>query len=271
MRSLKIIIFRDTDKPYTIIIPSTVLVTLAFAVIGIFTLLTFSLAGNVMLYAENIDHEERIEQFAANSAAEEELKPEEDRQTPAESEGQQQENGLNEVEQTAGEILDDVNTEEQQPSAEDGNGSAAAQLEQPVETENTETPEAFTAASFDLAEQTAEAEAILIGDAVVNQNSVSVVVQVRKIRDEGVEFNGKFIAGLADVRGEVFATYPRSVNLDQNQVLNPDNGNTFRIRHRRNYNLTIPTGQGEEPAYLMLYIFNADTGQLQWRRAIALQ
>lgn len=50
MRSLKIILFRDTDKPYTMIIPASLIVAVSFSLIALVSLLTFSIMGNVMLF-----------------------------------------------------------------------------------------------------------------------------------------------------------------------------------------------------------------------------
>lgn len=269
MRSLKIIIFRDTDKPYTIIIPSSILVTMAFIVLATFTLLTFSLVGNVMLYARTADKDPvAVQQQEQDSPQENELLYGEDQESPAGEETGDTGTVDDSQAETEEDLLASLDIVEEEPEGETPAGEGEDVLQ--GETEVAGTATGFSPEAFEIVDPMASAEAVLIEDPLVSQNSVSLRIQVTKFEDSGVVYRGKFVAALADEEGNVHATYPRGAEIEDGVVLNPEDGNTFRIRYRRNYSLTLSKQAGVDYGYVLLFIYDNDTNQLHWRKAIPL-
>jgi hypothetical protein len=260
MRSLKIIIFRDTDKPYTIIIPSYVLVTGAFLVISIFTLLAFSLVGNVMLYADIVDQRSVTSQYASADVGEETVTQAEDK--PDQSNADDQTDSPEDVQLPL----------EERPVVTDTVDSGTSETtEEESENLDSEQLPAFSPGEFDYVDPSASVEAIILDDLLVTDQAVQFRAQVRKTDEMGVPYQGEFIAALADSEGKVDSVFPSRVNISEGEVSSPGDGNTFRISYRRNYNISLTKTPGTEYAWVLLYIYDNDTKELHWKKAIPIQ
>jgi hypothetical protein len=274
MRSLKIIIFRDTDKPYTIIIPSSILVTASFLVIATFTLLVFSLMGNVILYARTMDQNQQTAMVQNEDIAEKQEEPGDSTKTATDPIDVSSDNPADNQFVSGSQQVDAKPVEDdsvdQQPVQEDALASETT-TPNSLEEDGEGTEAGFSAQQFDFVSPTATADAQLLDEPTVTDETVRFRAEVKKFQQAGVEYRGKFVAALADRAGNIYARYPSSAQIEENDVVDPDRGNSFRIRHRRNYTVTLQKEPGVEYAYIMIFIYDNDTNALHWRKAIPLR
>ena len=235
MRSLKVIIFRDTDKPYTIILSSSLIVLVVFSVIALVSLLTFSILGNMMLVDQAEAGESRVpplvegEQLATHQGPD------------------QSDNSAEAAEQPA--IEDE--TEDTAEVAGD-----AGELLEPAE------------ALEDWAASDSPFLTILVRGPAVTDGRIRYSVRVEKVPDQlGSSSSGKFVAALVTHDGRIGPKYPSDVESDAYDILNPDEGLLFRISYRRDISVEFVGADLDDYAALALFVFDIDDpNRLLWRK-----
>jgi hypothetical protein len=234
MKSLKVIIFRDTDKPYTIIISSSLIVLVTFSIVALVSLLTFSVLGNVML----IGQAETVESNQPAAA---------DIQKPSES---------------AEQVTKDTGPGEGEGSSEE-TGASAAESEQSAGGEE-ETPvyfEDYSAPGSPFITQ------VVSGPAVAG-NSLRYTIRVEKTADKlGINAGGKFIAALITSDGRIGPTFPTDVQSNGDEIINPENGILFRISYRRDIGVEFAGVKLEDYTALALFVFETNApNRMLWRK-----
>lgn len=253
MRSLKIIVFRDTDKPYTMIISSKVLIGITFGLVALISLLAFSVMGNVMLWNDNVLAENPPVVEADTTSANDEVPAENDQQNVQGNDAE--ENGT------------ENNSSE---SVEEDNGGYDYE-----ETDNgeSEVPETFDEMVDNpyMAPGGSAHEAVMLGGPIVSSNSVQVNLEVRKRTELGIRAGGRLVAALVDSEGNVGSSLPRSIQYDGLQITNPERGTRFEIARRNTYNLDFQNVDTSQYSYLALFIYDELGTQLLWRNIIPLR
>lgn len=271
MRSLKIIIFRDTDKPYTMILSPKILIGTSFSIIALFSLLTFSVMSNVMfvtnanssgpqqngvqgIFADNKNNDENMDRV-------EEKDPE---QPLAEDNLPAEENDNPELPPA------DENTTGEQPAAKD----ASNPVEENVSRDTVEDKPAIEEPAVQdgndaevspLKLDNGEMEVALLSNPAVTGNSIRVKAQVRKTTNRGVATRGRFVAALLDNFGNLGGAFPVSVRTEGNEILNPEKGDSFRIKYSRDYDIRFDNINPEDYASIVLMIYDQDSLNLIWR------
>ena len=242
MRSLKVIVFRDTDKPYTIILSSTLIVSVMFVAVALISLLTFSVLGNIMLLAETGNGVVPAE--TAELTGEQETEP-------AVTEPPAEDNAAEDTEQAA---AGEETTEEQAGEEE--------AVEEPLEYESySEALEDYMAPGGDFI-------TVIQSGPTVSNGTVRYVIKVEKSEGQlGVDGSGRFIAALVRSDGQLGPTFPTGIRTDGQEILNPRNGELFRIRYRRDIRVEFAAADLEDYSALALFIYDAnDDSQLLWRK-----
>lgn len=234
MRSLKIIIFRDTDKPYTMILSAPLLVGISFGVLALVSLLTFSVMSNVMLYAQASDG------ITSTSSA-----PPAATDTPEDS-GDNPEDPLLES-QSGEEIAED------QPATE---------TPIPVEVEPQLT---------DYQPETGELEVTAMDAPVIGQSAISIRALVNKRVNPGASAQGRFIAFLIDRDGNIGPSFPAGVSVSGDTYQGVESISSFRIGYRRPYDVRFANINPDEFESIALCIFDYDSNLLTWRTIVPLQ
>jgi hypothetical protein len=266
MRSLKIIIFRDTDKPYTMILSSGLLIGLSFGLIALLSLFTFSVLSNVMLYSG--EPGSGGPQQAAITPAETPTQQNEQGEDIGEQQGNAAEQG-GEDDQQAADTGEEQTGDEQQSGDEQTADTGEGEAEIPVETiEETAGEPSSGLQPFNPA--TAATEVVLERGPTLSSREITFTAQVRKRREEGIRVQGRFVAALVDRSGEFGPVYPGGINIEDGRVMNPQRGNSFSIAHRRNIAVSFNDIDPTDYAQLVLMIFDDDTGELQWRSIVPL-
>lgn len=238
MRSLKIIFFRDTDKPYTVILSSKVLIGISFSVIALISLLTFSIMSNVLILTEEsaIGNEGELEQMTDS------LREPDVRTAPAEE-------NSGEGQSTAAE---DINRESQE--AESSDEAPETEAEEPAsrDLENWSAPECpFTVS--------------VIGSPALGQSSVSIRTLVGKIVEAGRRESGRYVAVLANESGELGPTYPSGIAIDGYDIVNPERGRLFTIANSIEISLDFSGVNVEDYESLVIFIYDEETKGLLWK------
>jgi hypothetical protein len=237
MRSLKVIIFRDTDKPYTIIISSSLIVLVTFSIISLVSLLTFSVLGNMMLLGQaQAVVTAQVEQSAAGGPAKEGLQP------------TQEETGI---------------TEGEGAGASENTAETAAATEQPpAEEEENSVP------FEDYAAPDSQFQTQLLSGPAVSGNSIRFTVRVEKIADKlGVNSSGKFVAALITTDGRIGPTFPADIQTNGDEIINPENGILFRISYRKDTGVEFNGVNLADYSALALFVFeNEAPYRVLWRK-----
>jgi hypothetical protein len=247
MRSLKIIVFRDTDKPYTMILPAALIIGLVFGIVALASLFTFSVMSNVMLMADNSAH-------AANDSGQTAVIPvagqEDTEETDSEGSLTEEAEKTREHEQIAENLVEDDNVE-----------SLTAEGE----------PEDAEIVSITpLMLEDSSVEAILLTSPEIGEDYISISAQVQKRLDLGTSERGKFIVALLSHEGQLGPAYPDTVQMEGHNIITPEQGNDFRISYRRSYDIRFPNIDPEQYSALVLYIYDQEATRLQWRNIISL-
>jgi len=273
MKSLKIIIFRDTDKPYTIIIPSTVLVAVAFVALALVTMLSFSLISNVLLYAKTKDQPQI--QLASQTTPDQQDITAQDMDDPIADENDAQQSTDNDaLDVDNGEVIStpddaaDGDTSQEDVDQPETMVDDNTQTDTPVEN-TVEQP--MRAESYALTAVGANVRADVNGNIVNRENSVVLNAQVAKINPSNSAFTGRFIVAITDAQGNGGSTYPEGLVVSDGRVETPQRGTTFSIRRLRNYNsIQLPKQASIENAFIMLFVYTEDGSKLLWRKAVPL-
>lgn len=280
MQSLKIIIFRDTDKPYTMIISSGILIGIAFSLIALMSLFTFSVMSNVMFYkngqpepmmlaAANNQQEGNTDQEPLSEAIPEEGNNTEDDAAAAEGTESSGEDGSSDDPA----YENPVGVEEDEQASNTGEEAPEGEIENTTEAEYPDPSNSSLNTLSNIAPYMpadSEVEAFLLQDAQLGTSSIRVRVQVQKRTNLGQRYRGRFCAALIDNEGNIGPTYPNQVNIEGNDVLNPDKANTFRIAYRRNYDIPFSNVDPQEYSAIVFYLFDEQTKTLQWRNSVPL-
>lgn len=239
MRSLKIIVFRDTDKPYTMILSAPLLVGISFGILALGALLTFSVMSNVMLYAQ---------------AGEMAVAPAE----PALTESGQQ------VTEDPG--VTDLTSEEitEQPADQTEENPVT---EEPAETPAAEQPPVLA----DLHPQDGELEISPLESPVIGTSSITLRALLSKRINPGVSARGRFVAFLVDRGGNFGPSYPAGVTVQGDSYSGLEATSNFRISYRRGYEVRFNNIDPSAYVSIALCIFEFDTHQLLWRTIVPLQ
>ncbi len=233
MRSLKVIIFRDTDKPYTIILTSSLIVLVAFSTIALVSLLTFSVLGNIMLVGEaQAGNGEEPQMVAAG----EQLSTD---QGPDQSEDSTEEVESHAVEETPSETTEEAG----------GEIESAALLE-------------------DWAAPDSPFLTILMNGPAVTDGRIRYTVRVEKVPDQlGNASSGRFVAALITRDGRIGPKYPVGMESDSYEILNPGDALLFRISYRRDITVEFVGADLEDYDALALFVFEVnDPNRLLWRK-----
>jgi len=276
MKSLKIIIFRDTDKPYTIIIPSTVLVAVTFIALALVTVLSFSLISNVLLYAKT-KGEPQLQMASQSTVDQQQLQANQEAVDldPA-GEQQQNDNSSDDGNESdiatiddPGDLVENV-TDADQTDVSQVNTSDSDGEQPDAEGENA-TQQPLSAESYALSEPGANVQAEINGNIINRSNSVAFNAQVAKVNPSSTAFTGRFVVALTDAQGNGGSTYPEGLVVTGGKVETPQRGTTFSIRRLRNYNsIQLPKQSSVESVYIMLFVYTEDGSELLWRKAVPL-
>ena len=267
MRSLKIIIFRDTDKPYTMILSPKVLIGTSFSIVALFSLLTFSVMSNVMFVTSaNIQQSPNPEVqgiFADNqdkpdNENADDLK-EETKTEPSGEEATSAENQLPADENQG----DPVNKENQEETPVE----ELAENEPVVEEQNI--PTELGATSMEPVNLTsAEMEVAVVNGITVGDSSIRLTAQVRKRTNRGVSSRGRFVAALLRNDGTLSNTFPVNIRTEGTEILNPEKGDSFRIKYSRDYDVRFNNIRPEEYSSIVLMIYDQENLDLIWRNVV---
>jgi hypothetical protein len=269
MRSLKIIVFRDTDKPYTMIISPKVLIGTAFSIVALFSLLSFSVMSNVMFVTSANSQQQQnpeVQGIFADNENREEIKPEDNAEESNPLNNDQDDPMAGDQEDPVEENNEALPAEEQsqeEPSAED-----PVDNQQPAEEENT--PEVNTASSVlePLNLTTSEMEVAILNGVTVGNSSISVKAQVRKRLNRGVSSRGRFVAALLNNDGSLSETFPANIRSEGTEILNPEKGDSFRIRYSRDYDVRFNNIRPGNYSSIVLMIYDQENLELIWRDVV---
>jgi hypothetical protein len=238
MRSLKIIVFRDTDKPYTVIIPSSLLVLTAFVTVALVSLLTYSVIANALL--------------AGGMAA-----------VPTASEPAAEEGGeLVPVEEPAGE---ESGTTGRTAQAQEGVESGTAS-EQTQPLEEKQPWEAFEAADNPFTVNALGGPAG-VGGGVQLQLDIRVKDRFR----DGQLKNGRYIVALLDEDMIVGAVYPESARIESEAAVSPLSGASFSIRTGNIYQARFQGADLSNYAAYVVLVYREETQELLWKSLELIQ
>lgn len=256
MRSLKIIIFRDTDKPYTMILSSSLIIGLAFGSIAVLSLFTFSVMSNVMLVTNG--HQQTVAVEESQTAA---AMPEESVEDKSGGEDLDKQ-----PDQTATSGAEEDDTP--QPEPEESDEQTAEEM-QPIQEETSET----TAAEDVITQfnENADVEVILYNDIELRSSSIYVPLRVRKSAEPGVTARGRFIAALVHKDGSLGPSYPEVIQFDGTDPLNPQRGTPFRIQYMRDYDDVIfTTINPDDYTGIAVFLYDQNGSQLIWRSVMPI-
>ena len=242
MRSLKVIVFRDTDKPYTIILSSTLIVSVLFLAVALISLLTFSVLGNIMLVAETGNGAHPAESVAGTTEQE------------------------SEAAQTEPPVEDNAEEAAEQASAGEETTEGESAEEEP--TEDLLDYDSYAAPMEDFASPVGEFITLVQSGPTVANGTVRYVIRVEKTQERlGVDGSGRFVAALVRDDGMLGPTFPTAIRSDGQEIVNPSSGELFRIRYRRDIRVEFAAADLEDYSAIALFIFEAnDNSQLLWRK-----
>jgi hypothetical protein len=253
MRSLKIIMFRDTDKPYTVILPSSLIVGVCFGVFALITLLSFSVMGNVMM----VKQDSKYVTLAQDNATPAEQVAD---QQPVQAEEQQNESPEPAVE-TAEEIPEEATDAGETTTAEE-----ILAEEPPVEELIQHEPAPYASYVAD----GSQVQAVIIGNIVNGNSQVTVRLRVEKLANRGALYSGYLVMALVDEDGNLGGAYPTRINTSGQEILNPQRGEPFRIRQSREVTAPINKRNGVQYQGVVIYIYDNETNELVWREMLEL-
>lgn len=237
MRSLKIIIFRDTDKPYTMILSPSLLAGVAFSAIAVFSLLVFSVLGNLILFSE----EDAIASPTKSAAGEE-------------ASGQHPETG-----DRPGGPASDGGDGTEGGSAADGEfaiDSGTSEIEGDGDSAELIAPWTPSDSPYTV---------FLLGQPEISGDEIAIRTRVEKTVDLGVSVSGYFVAALITDDNQIGPVYPERVQIEGTEVINPERGSQFRIRYRKDDIIRFSGIDAKRYTALVFYLFDEETKQLQWR------
>jgi len=246
MRSLKVIIFRDTDKPYTIIVSSAVIVFLVSSAIILVSLLTFSFLGNIMLVGQPAPADGG-QQFASGEIPESGGGAEEP-SDGGEEQGVDTESGAEPMVGEAG-----SETDQQEESV-----AAGAQPDAEPSPDRLE----------DWAAPNSPFITILLDGPTVLNNRIRYRVRVEKAASQlGINASGRFVAALVRNDGRIGPTFPADIVTEGLEITNPRAGLLFRIAYRRDISVEFGDANLEDFSALALFVFDSnETKQLLWQK-----
>lgn len=253
MRSLKIIIFRDTDKPYTMIISSRVIIGLTFGLVALIWLLGFSVMGNFMLWNAGVLAEALPTQTMNEAGVSVEPLQDDSQQGGQQEEATEEDSGQDSAQGIAEESTES-GFEGSEDNSEELPGSFAEMIDNPYMIPG--------GSAHDI---------VLLGEPLVLNNSVQVRLEVRKRTELGIRAGGRLITALVDVDGNVGSSLPRSIVYEGMQITNPERGTRFIIARRNTYNLEFQSVDTLRFNYLALFIYDEQGTLLQWRNIIPLR
>jgi len=240
MRSLKVIIFRDTDKPYTLILSPALMIALSFSLVAITSLLTFSVISNVLLLSEDTAAGSDRSAAAADRTGRDEA---------AVAEGAEV-SGTAEPDATPAETHEGVAEPEESTS------------ELPAAENNLE-PWIADDCMFSVQ---------VIGGPDFEAGEVSIDTRVSKEVDRGRVGSGRYVAALVTSDGLLEPVFPTEgmVRAEGSRIVNPEDGELFRIAYSRDISFSFAAGDAEQHTTLAIFLFDAETRRLLCRTIIEL-
>lgn len=236
MRSLKVIIFRDTDKPYTLILSPALMIALSFSLVAITSLLTFSAISNVLLLSEDTAAGSDRSAAAADREA-------------AVAEGA-------EVSSTAESDATPAETYEGVAEPEES-ASALPAVENNLES--------WAADDCMFSVQ-------VIGGPDFEAGEVSLDTRVSKDVDRGRTGSGRYVAALVTGDGLLEPVFPAEgmVRAEGGRIVNPEDGELFRIAYSRDISFSFAAADVEQHAALAIFLFDEETRRLLCRTIVEL-